>query len=307
MQKNENSECESRLVAEHADSQDSNMIPKLRIMGRQVALTWRYLGLALVAAILAASMFAPVSASAAQDGAPFIEGVGSGVGAEITIDAKINPEGLETSYEIGLECSPCGHGDQWTAGTLPAVHETREVKLALTGLQVRRRYWFNVRAFNADGETSRRGETIEVTESSSPFPEGTGGSGIVSDPPSEAMINELRAIGIREEERRAKEQEEKKARELAVRPASELEHTKNHYQQQPRRERSLPACLVPAMKGDTLTTARRALGRAHCRLGAIHRPAHYYGALYVSAQGAPAGKRLIYAGTHHASGRREDE
>jgi hypothetical protein len=270
------------------------MIPKLRIMGRHVALTRRYLGLALVAAILAASMFAPVSVSAAQDGAPFIEGVGSAVGAEITIDAKINPEGLETSYEIGLECSPCGHGDQWAAGTLPAVHETREVKLALTGLQARRRYWFDVRAVNPDGETSRRGETIEIPESSSPFPEGTGGSGIVSDPPSEAIINELRAIGIREEERRTKEQEEQKARELVAPLPSELEHD----EEQPPAAASmgirLPACLVPAIKGDTLTTARRVLARVHCGLGVVHRSAHYHGTLYIRAQGVPAGKHLIY-------------
>jgi hypothetical protein len=266
------------------------MIPKLRIMGRQVALTRHYLGLAFVAAILAASMFAPVSALAAQDGAPFIEGVGSAVGAEITIDAKINPEGLETSYEIGLECSPCGHGDQWAAGTLPAVHETREVKLALTRLQAHRRYWFDVRAVNPDGETSRRGETIEIPEPSSPFPEGTGGGGIVSNPPSEAIINELRAIGIREEERRAKEQEEQKARELVALLPSEPEHA----EEQPPAAASMGACLVPAIKGDTLTTARRVLARVHCRLGVVHRPAHYHGTLYIRAQGVPAGKHLIY-------------
>jgi hypothetical protein len=51
-------------------------------------------------------------------------------------------------------------------------------------------------------------------------------------------------------------------------------------------------CRVPALKGDTLTAARHALGAAHCRLGAVHRPTHHHGRLYVIAQSAPAGKRL---------------
>jgi hypothetical protein len=214
----------------------------------------------------------PVSSLAAQDGEPLIESVGSAAGAEITIDAKINPEGLATSYEIGLECSPCGPSDQWTKGTLPAVHESREVKLALAGLQAGRRYWFAVLALNADGETSRRGETIEIPQQTASFPEGTGGGGIVTgNPPSAAMINELRAIDIREEERRTKEREEQKAREreLASRPASEMEHTEEQPTAAPTAT-ALPACIVPAMQGYPLTTASRVLSRAHCSLGAVH-------------------------------------
>jgi hypothetical protein len=254
----------------------------------------RPLGFALAAAILAACALASVSASASQDGAPLIESVGSGAGSAITIDAKINPDGLETSYELGLECSPCGSGDQWTKGMLPAVHESREVSVALTGLQPGRRYWFAVRALNADGETYRRGETLEIPASQEPFPGGTGGGGVVGSNPPEGLINELRAIAIREEERRrqAREQEEQKARELTARPASELEDTEA--QPPAPTPAELPACLVPKLKGDTLTAARRAVARAHCRLGAVHRPSHYHGSLYVTAQGTPAGKRLVH-------------
>jgi hypothetical protein len=48
------------------------------------------------------------------------------------------------------------------------------------------------------------------------------------------------------------------------------------------------------MKGDTLPAARRALADGHCQLGALHRPAHHHGTLYVSAQGLPAGRRLAH-------------
>jgi hypothetical protein len=266
-------------------------------MGRQTAYIQRLarcsLGFALAVVILASSMFAPASAPAAQGGVPFIESIGSSAGDEVAIDAKIDPEGLETSYEIGLECSPCGSGDQWTKGTLPAVYESHEVTLALTGLQVGRRYWFVVRALNADGETSRRGETLEVPSSPAPFPEGTGGGGIVGGTlPGEAALNELRAIVIREEERRtkAKEQEEQQARELHARPASELQRTEEQPPAPTRTEFS--ACSVPGLKGDTLLSARRALARAHCRLGTVHRLAHHHGTLYVSSQSVPAGDRL---------------
>ena len=251
--------------------------------------------LTLVIGILAALALAPASAPAAQSGPPVIESVGSGAGGEITIDAKINPEGLETTYEIGLECSPCGPGDQWATGTLPAVHESRAVTLTLTGLQPGRRYWFAVRASNANGEESRRSETLEVPPSPGLFPEGTGGGGIVEAPYIGATSGQLKEIAIEEEQRRAKEKEaeEQKARELTARPASELEHTE---EQPPAAHTPAehPACRVLALKGDTLTAARRALAKAHCRLGTVHRPAHLHGTLHVSAQGAPAGKQLAH-------------
>jgi hypothetical protein len=34
----------------------------------------------------------------------------------------------------------------------------------------------------------------------------------------------------------------------------------------------LPPCIVPKLKGKSLTTARRLLSRAHCKLGKVHRP-----------------------------------
>ncbi len=100
------------------------------------------------------------------------------------------------------------------------------------------------------------------------------------------------------EERQAREQQEKKTKEAARYAAEEAElkqAEEREAQEAAAREEAEPAaCHVPALKGDTLTAARLALAKAHCRLGAVHRPAHHDGALYVSAQGAPAGKRLAH-------------
>ena len=51
-------------------------------------------------------------------------------------------------------------------------------------------------------------------------------------------------------------------------------------------------CLVPSLKGDTLRAARRALSRAHCRLGRITEPRTRHAKLTVTAQSRPAGARL---------------
>lgn len=51
-------------------------------------------------------------------------------------------------------------------------------------------------------------------------------------------------------------------------------------------------CVVPSLRGDTLTAARRALSAAHCRLGSVHGPARHSGALRVTRQSVRAGKRL---------------
>jgi hypothetical protein len=219
-------------------------------------------------------------------GPPVIESVGSGYGAEITVKAQINPDGLETTYEIGLECSTCGPLDQKTEGTLPAVVEGREITLALTDPRTGLRYRFVVRADNADGETSQDGETLEIPPTVPSLPDGTSGVGVVEAPYLGADSGQLMQIAEHEAERRTKEQEEQKAMEATNHPGSELIHAEEqvHVHAHPK----LPACLVPALKGETLSSARRALRIAHCRLGVIHRSQHHHGTLRVSAQSAPA-------------------
>jgi hypothetical protein len=53
-----------------------------------------------------------------------------------------------------------------------------------------------------------------------------------------------------------------------------------------------PVCVVPALKGDTLNAARRALAKVHCRLGKVNRPRHRRGALVVTKQAPGRGKTL---------------
>jgi hypothetical protein len=104
-------------------------------------------------------------------------------------------------------------------------------------------------------------------------------------------------------EQHAKEHEEQQAKEATAQHAAAQKHTEEQAQQaeaeaaaHQREEAEHPACHVPDLKGDTLAVARRALAEAHCHLGSVHRPTHHHGTLRVSAQSAPAGKRLPHGG-----------
>ena len=62
-------------------------------------------------------------------------------------------------------------------------------------------------------------------------------------------------------------------------------------------QRSPVVCRVPALKGLTLARARKALTRAHCKLGRVRRPRHAHGALVVEGQSHRKGAKLA-AGAH---------
>jgi hypothetical protein len=290
------------------------MIPKFRIMRRQTVHTTqrarRPLGLVLAGAIFASAL-APTAAGATEGRPPEIVSTGSGIGGEVTVSAQINPEGLETSYEIKLACSACAPaGSSPAAGTLPAVNESRTVTLNLTGIKSGT-YGFEVRANNTAGYTSRIGE-FTVPE----VPPGACPDGCSKNEENTAEVpvwytnlsSSESAQTLKEyEEKQAREQQEKKTKEAArfateeaelkqaeEREAQEAAARERTEREEEEEEAEHSACRVPALKGDTLTAARRALRRAHCRLGAVHQSARYHGALYVSAQGAPAGKRLAH-------------
>lgn len=293
------------------------MISNFGIMVGQPAQTMRTLGwrrgaLGFAAAILTACMFAviPTTALAAEGKRPMIVSMGSGAGGEITISAEINPEGLETSYELELECGPgepmaCDElPSERIQGHLPAVDERREVSMTVTGLKPGK-YWFAVLAVNGAGGEFRNSDILTVPE----VPPGACPDGCSTSEPYKPEVSkgELEAaehqaaiiFAEAEAKRRlAKEQEEqKKAAELAAIYSSEALALKQAQEREAREaatreEAEHPACIVPALKGDTLAAARRALTKAHCRLGPVYQPIHHYGTLYVSAQGTPAGKRL---------------
>ena len=309
------------------------MIPKLRIMGRQTAHTTqrarRPLCL-LAGALLAACALAPATAAAAA-GEPIIsEGTAKEVGKEVLVEAQINPEGLETSYEILVEC-PDHALCQTTEGKLPAINETRVVHLTLTAPQPDATYLFTVAARNAEGKASASW-SFQVPQLTAPvIPPGACPNGCSkneqydSETPSwytELLNSESNATLKEYEAKQTREQQEKKTKE-ATRYATEEAELKQaeerdaqeaaarEHQEHEEEEAEHPACRVPALKGETLAAARLALAKAHCRLGAVHQPAHHDGALYVSAQGAPAGKRLahnarvaLWVGAKRASRRR---
>jgi hypothetical protein len=73
-------------------------------------------------AILSAAALLAAPALAAGGKPPVIVSTGSGIGGEVTVEAEINPKGLETSYEVRLECQTCGPaGYSPSVGQLPAV------------------------------------------------------------------------------------------------------------------------------------------------------------------------------------------
>jgi len=226
-----------------------------------------------------------------------------GLDGEIAIDAQIDPEGLETTYEIWLECATCGANYLDTDGSLPAVDEVRTVALTLHGLQPSGRYWVSVRARNSSGEAFQRSGEVEVPESPNSFPDGTAPVEVVRAPYLGDGTSELLAIAQREarerSERELKEQEARRAEErtppsleLAERRSRETErstHTQGH----------VHMCVVPSLRGDTLSAAVRALAKADCHLGRVSRPRHHRGSVVVSGQGSPPGK-ILRAGSRVA-------
>jgi hypothetical protein len=98
------------------------------------------------------------------------------------------------------------------------------------------------------------------------------------------------------QEQREKEQAEQRAQEAASHALQEsaMPQPGQEKAMQPAvaRPQARRGCVVPALKGDTLAAARRALAAAHCRVGAVHRTTHRPGRLRVSRQTVRAGKRL---------------
>jgi hypothetical protein len=237
----------------------------------------------------------------------------AGAGGEVTVGAEINPEGLETTYEIRLECGPdepvlpCRPipNSQHTDGRLAAGHEARTVSLTLTGLQPGT-YWFGVYASNAAGETFRRSDILDIP----PIPPGACPEGCSSNEPYkpevpqaslEAAQREATRIFMEAEAKRhqaALEHEEQQAKEAAVRNAAEAADLKQREEEEAEEQaaqaadRVVPRCIVPSLKGDTLSTARRVLQKAHCHLGKISQPRRHRGALIVVREIPGHGKKL---------------
>jgi hypothetical protein len=188
------------------------------------------LALVLCVTVVGCLVLSAGSALASAGKRPVIGSMGSGAGAEITISAHIDPENLETSYELRLECGPeepmaCDElPNERTQGRLPPVEESREVSMTVTGLKPGK-YWFGVSAVNADGEASWSSDILTVPEvPPGACPDGCPTTSEPYKPPELPWANESGAEAAAKtiQEQRAKEaaatkeQEEAKARAAAL-------------------------------------------------------------------------------------------
>jgi hypothetical protein len=237
-----------------------------------------------------------------------------------TIEVPINPEGGETSWEIWLECQnaersdscePLTIGLQRQQGILSPSFESQTVTDVVTGLQPDYLYKYRVVAINSAGKEGSAGDGFVTcpSEGSCPSQPYLRGVSLWVIEGAERAGNEAPRL---EEEREAKkkEEEERPVKEAAERAAKEREAReageragKEAAERERAAERAAtthsPKCIVPHLKGDSLTEARRALGRAHCRLGRLTEPRDYRGSLVVVRQSVRGGNRLA-AGTRVA-------
>ena len=255
-------------------------------------------------AILAGGLVFLATPSLAAGGLPPLIGpvtFGGQSSGEGILEAQINPQGHETTYEIILNC-PGQERCQHTEGTLPANDEEHAVSLELTGLQPGSSYRFGIYAHSTAGAAAWPGEDEFTVQ---PIPPGSAPNGVLDTesytPPELPWANESgneaaartvaeqRAKELEEQQRKeataTKEQEEAKAREAALKHREDVAASAA--------QSGTQACTVPSLRGDTLSAARRALAKAHCRLGKVSKPkGHHHGQLVVTQQHIGAGGKL---------------
>lgn len=242
--------------------------------------------LALVATIILGGLLLPASAVAGpvDDRAPVIESIGYSEDGEIAITASIDPNGLQTSYEIWLTCGTCGPpGYTPAVGELPAVQEAVSVSLALPGINPGV-YGFAAIARNEAGYTLWAGELTvpEPPAGGEPTGLGSGEKYVAEITPAEVAasnaVGEQISREAQEARARLQSEEERKATEARVAAeAAEIQRAKEQQEREAvarksREEAAVPpACVVPSLEDDMIVVARRALSKAHCRIGRVHR------------------------------------
>ena len=254
-----------------------------------------------VAAILCCTV-AP--AAAADPGIPVVttEVATAVTSTSATIEVSIDPQGLETSYEIWLECRGTGDGCEAVAsperhvGVLAASSGAQTVTDEMNGLQPGSYYRYAVIARNSAGREGWVGVGLNTCPSSGPCPSQSvpGGTGLwvweaarLSAEEAPAREAARQAAKREGEERLAREAAVWAARELAARQAGERAG-----REAAEREARARGCVVPHLAGESLAAARRSLAAAHCALGRVSAPHRSHGALVVSRQGMRAGQRL---------------
>jgi hypothetical protein len=224
------------------------------------------------------------------------------------VELEISPHGAETTYEVWIECqrpstetAGCDAvtgGPHEVSGTLPASSEAQPATVEISGLEPGYVYLYRVAASNAVGRAEERWQLS--FETAAPGACSNGDCPYASSVPLwvlEAAGEEAERIVARIEAERqaARELEERIAREraaaIAAAEAAALAPSLAGAAGAPDLA-PITHCIVPWLRGDTLRAARRALTRAHCRLGRVRRPRHYTGTLRVRQQSLARGAKL---------------
>lgn len=261
-----------------------------------------------VLAVLAVSLvFAP--SALAAGGEPTVSGARATSITEnsATLEAQVNPGGGNTTYEFWLVYRTCqGSGVQCQEitdervgeGLLAPGDSAQTVSVDLTHLQPGYSYSYWVVASSSAGKAESPHSEFETQ------PAGACDGGCPYKP--EISSAELEATKLIAEQifmeieakrqQAAREHDEQQAREDAARYAAEAAELKRVEEEEAAadaRSNVVAGCVVPSLKGDTLSKAQRALGKAHCRLGGVSRyEKGHSGRLVVTRQSVSAGRKL---------------
>ncbi len=269
----------------------------------------------IVTAVVASSLCSASQAAAltaCEAIKPTIERVGltEVTPAGVVLEAQINPQNSATTYEFVIVAqvrNPSESGERTPegpralGGPIPAGAGDVTVSSLVTGLQRGYTYWYEVVASNLAGETRSGGDNTFSYYYTGGYPDGIGGAPYEATPPSACSLElaqrEAERITARTEaERRqqASEDEERVAKEDVVRYVSEAAALRQREEEEADAEAAshVQSCIVPALKGDTLSAARRAIEKAHCRLDEVREPHRHRGMLVVVGQSHRHGEKL---------------
>ncbi len=228
-------------------------------------------------------------------------------------EAQINPQNSATTYEFVIVQqlrnpeNPSDHGEsapedlRAVGGPIPAGAGNVTVSGMVTGLERGYTYWYEVVASNLAGETRSEGDNAFSYYYAGGYPYGLPGVQYRGTPPSPCELELTKQYAERiaaraeaERHQQAREHEELLAKEDAARYASEAAALKRREEEDaaPEAAPHIPSCIVPALKGDTLRTARRAIVKSHCRLGEVREPHRARRMLMVVRQSHRHGEKL---------------
>jgi hypothetical protein len=236
-----------------------------------------------------------------------------------TLQAEIDPDGLETEYEFLLEYCRAAFDDgscdtlaivPVASGKLPAGIGDVPVSAQARELEPGHRYTFVVIAANAAGQTSGGGREFTAYESGGNILQTEGQQTLVPEnkgtpfePKPELWEAESALAGAaRQQAEMEREERERTERQWLESPQYKEEQERREVQAREARAQAEEAaqrpaaaavrCRVPALLGDSLTAARAALHRSDCRLGRVARPRVRHGELVVIRQSRPRGAKL---------------